>query len=284
MGAQYEQFSVQHNDEFHYISCRHAKVETQMFDPRKFQLDGQVALVTGAGAGIGKGIAEMFAGAGASVVVSDLKQETADAVAKGITDAGGKAVGLACNVTKEEDLQAAVQAAIDNFGSLTILVNNAGGGGPKPFDMPMDDFRWAYEINVFAPFRLTQIAVPHIEAAGGGAVLNISSMSAENKNVRMASYGSSKAAVSHLTRNIAFDLGPKNIRVNAIAPGAIRTHALATVLTPEVEQNMLKHTPIKRLGEPEDIAGAALYLCSPAAAWVSGQILTVSGGGVQELD
>ena len=150
--------------------------------------------------------------------------------------------------------------------------------------MPMDDFRWAYEINVFAPFHLTQLAVPHMEAAGGGAVLNISSMSAENKNVRMASYSSSKAAISHLTRNIAFDLGPKNIRVNGIAPGAIRTAALATVLTPEVEQTMLKHTPIKRLGEPEDIAGAALYLCSPAAKWVSGQILTVSGGGVQELD
>jgi 7-alpha-hydroxysteroid dehydrogenase len=103
-----------------------------MFDPAKFRLDGQVALVTGAGAGIGRGIAEMFAGAGASVVVSDLKKETADEVAKGITEAGGKAVGLACNVTKEEDLQAAVQAAIDNFGSLSILVNNAGGGGPSP--------------------------------------------------------------------------------------------------------------------------------------------------------
>jgi 7-alpha-hydroxysteroid dehydrogenase len=255
-----------------------------MFDPAKFRLDGQVALVTGAGAGIGRGIAEMFAGAGASVVVSDLKKETADEVAKGITEAGGKAVGLACNVTKEEDLQAAVQAAIDNFGSLSILVNNAGGGGPKPFDMPMDDFRWAYELNVFAPFRLTQLAVPaHGEGRrrrGAEHLVHVG----ENKNVRMASYSSSKAAISHLTRNIAFDLGPKNIRVNGIAPGAIRTDALATVLTPEVEQAMLKHTPIKRLGEPEDIAGAALYLCSPAAEWVSGQILTVSGGGVQELD
>ncbi len=255
-----------------------------MFDSSAFMLKDQVALVTGAGAGIGRGIAEMFAGAGAAVVVSDLKAETAQAVADAITQAGGKAVGLACNVTKEENLQAAVQTAIDQFGKLNILVNNAGGGGPKPFDMPMDDFRWAYEINVFAPFRLTQIAVPHMEAAGGGAVLNISSMSAENKNQRMASYSSSKAAISHLTRNIAFDLGPKNIRVNGIAPGAIRTDALATVLTPEIEQTMLKHTPIKRLGEPSDIAGAALYLCSPAANWVSGQILTVSGGGVQELD
>ncbi len=255
-----------------------------MFDPSLFTLDGQVALVTGAGAGIGRGIAEMFAGAGAAVVVSDLHAETAEAVAAEIEKAGGKAAGIACNVTREEDLRAAVQLAVDRFGGLTILVNNAGGGGPKPFDMAMEDFRWAYEINVFAPFRLTQLAVPHMEAAGGGAVLNISSMSAENRNQRMASYSSSKAAISHLTRNIAFDLGPKGIRVNGIAPGAIRTDALAKVLTPEIEQTMLRHTPIKRLGEPADIAGAALYLCSPAAAWVSGQILTVSGGGVQELD
>lgn len=260
------------------------KMDALVFDPQAFRLDKQVALVTGAGAGIGRGIAEMFAGAGAAVVVSDLNQDAADKVANGIVDSGGKAIGVACNVTKEADLEAAVQATIDNFGSLTILVNNAGGGGPRPFDMPMEDFRWAYELNVFAPFRLTQLAAPHMEAAGGGSVLNISSMSAENKNVRMASYGSSKAAISHLTRNIAHDLGSRNIRVNGIAPGAIRTAALATVLTPEVEQAMLKHTPIKRLGETRDIAGAALYLCSPAAAWVSGQILTVSGGGVQELD
>jgi 7-alpha-hydroxysteroid dehydrogenase len=100
----------------------------------------------------------------------------------------------------------------------------------------------------------------------------------------MASYGSSKAAVSHLTRNIAFDLGPKKITVNAIAPGAIKTDALATVLTPEIEKTMLKHTPLGRLGQPNDIAYAALFLCSPAARWVSGQVLTVSGGGVQELD
>ena len=249
-----------------------------------FGLGGQVAIVTGAGAGIGRGIAETFAAAGAAVVVSDLKPETAEAVAARIRAAGGRAIGVACDVTNEPAREALVSAALREFGALTILVNNAGGGGPKPFDMPLGTFIWAYELNVFSVFRLCQLSAPHIAASGGGAILNISSMSAENKNVRMASYASSKAAVSHLTRNIAFDLGPMGIRVNAIAPGAIRTDALATVLTPEVEKAMLKHTPLARLGEPSDIANAALFLCSPAAAWVSGQVLTVSGGGVQELD
>lgn len=255
-----------------------------MFDPAMFRLDGKVAIVTGAGAGIGRGIARMFAGAGAAVFVSDLKAESAEAVAAEIEAAGGRAVGLACNVTRNEDLSAVVDAAIATYGRLDILVNNAGGGGPKPFDMPMDDFRWAYELNVFSVFHLSQLAAPHMKAAGGGAILNITSMAGENKNQRMASYASSKAAENHLTRNIAFDLGPMGIRVNAIAPGAIKTDALATVLTPEIEKAMLKHTPLARLGEAEDIALAALFLCSPASAWVSGQILTVSGGGVQELD
>jgi 7-alpha-hydroxysteroid dehydrogenase len=177
-----------------------------------------------------------------------------------------------------------VNRTIAEFGKFTILINNAGGGGPKPFEMPMSDMRFAYELNLFSLFRLCQLAAPHMEQAGGGAIVNISSMSGENKNQRMASYGSSKAAVNHLTRNIAFDLGPKNIRVNAIAPGATQTQALSTVLTPEIEQRMLAHTPLKRLGKPDDMANAALFLCSPAANWISGQILTVSGGGFQELD
>lgn len=255
-----------------------------MFDPKQFRLDGEVALVTGAGAGIGRAIARVFAAAGAAVVVSDLKPEPAEVAAAEIAEAGGQAIGIGCNVTEEGDLQAAVRAAVDRFGALTILVNNAGGGGPKPFDMPIGDFRWAFELNLFSLFRLSQLAAPHMAAAGRGAILNISSMAGENRNARMTSYGSSKAAVNHLTRNMAFDLGPKGIRVNAIAPGAIRTEALASVLTPEIETAMLRHTPLGRLGQPQDIAHAALFLCSPASSWISGQILTVSGGGVQELD
>ncbi|OEE59955.1 7-alpha-hydroxysteroid dehydrogenase [Enterovibrio norvegicus FF-454] len=250
---------------------------------QQFSLEGQVAIVTGAAAGIGRRIAEVFADAGAAVVVSDLDMQAASDVAAAITDKGGKAVATACNVTKEEDLVALVETAMREFGKLTLLANNAGGGGPKPFDMPMKDFDWAYQINVYAPFRLMQLCAPVMQRAGGGAILNISSMAGENKNSQMASYGSSKAAVNHLTRNTAFDLGPMGIRVNAIAPGAIRTQALEKVLTPDIEKAMLTHTPLGRLGITDDIALAALFLCSPAAAWVSGQILTVSGGGSQEL-
>lgn len=255
-----------------------------MYDPSAFRLDDDICLVTGAGAGIGAAIAKTFAAAGARVVVSNRDLDGAKAVAAEIVAAGGHALGVACDVTDEKQCENAISAAASAFGGLTILVNNAGGGGPKPFDMPMSDFRWAYELNVFSLFRLTQIAAPLMEKAGHGAVLNISSMAGENKAERMASYASSKAATNHLTRNIAFDLGPRKIRVNAIAPGAIRTQALASVLTPEIERAMLTHTPLGRLGEPQDIANAALFLCSPAAAWISGQVLTVSGGGVQELD
>lgn len=254
------------------------------FDPNIFRIDGKVAIVTGAAAGIGRGIAELFAAAGASVVVSDLDADAAASAAEAIRCDGGIAAATACDVTRESALQALVDLAVEEFGGVDVLVNNAGGGGPKPFDMPMEDFEWAYRLNVFSLFRLTQLCAPQMRSRGGGAVVNISSMAGENTNSGMASYASSKAAVNHLTRNVAYDLGPMGIRVNAIAPGAIKTHALSTVLTPEIEKAMLAKTPLGRLGEPRDIAHAALFLCSPAAAWVSGQVLTVSGGGVQELD
>ena len=256
----------------------------KLYDPQLFTLKDQVVLVTGAGAGIGRAIAETFAAAGAAVMVRDLDQNTAVGVAAHIDKAGGRAAGMACDVTRETDLEGVVGETVARFGKLTILVSNAGGGGPKPFDMPMADFRRAFDLNVFSLFRLAQLAAPEMEKAGGGSILAITSMAGENKNRRMASYGASKAATNHLIRNIAFDLGPMGIRVNGIAPGATKTAALQSVLNDEIEQKMLAHTPINRLGEPADMANAALFLCSPAASWISGQILTVSGGGVQELD
>ncbi|MCX7564989.1 7-alpha-hydroxysteroid dehydrogenase [Sulfitobacter sp. F26169L] len=255
-----------------------------MYDQNHFRVEGDVALVTGAGAGIGRAIALTLGAAGAAVMVSDLERATAQTVADEITKSGGRAAATVCNITKEDDLTAVVSDTVKEFGKLTILVSNAGGGGPKPFDMPMGDFKRAYELNVFSLSRLAQLAAPEMEKAGGGAMLAITSMAGENKNREMASYGSSKAATNHLIRNIAFDLGPKGIRVNGIAPGATRTGALNSVLNDEIEKTMLQHTPIHRLGEPQDMANAALFLCSQAASWVSGQVLTVSGGGVQELN
>ena len=255
-----------------------------MYDANHFRLDGQVAVITGGGAGIGRAIAETFAAAGAAVLVSDRDAATATTVAEGITAKGGQAAAVVCDVTREEDLAQLIAQAVQRFGKLTILVSNAGGGGPKPFDMPMADFKRAFDLNLFSLFRLAQLAAPEMEKAGGGAMLAITSMAGENTNKRMAAYGSSKAATNHLIRNIAFDLGPKGIRVNGVAPGATRTDALESVLNDDILKTMLMHTPIQRLGEPQDMANAALFLCSPAASWISGQILTVSGGGVQELD
>jgi 7-alpha-hydroxysteroid dehydrogenase len=235
-------------------------------------LRGHVAVVTGAGAGIGRACAEALARAGAAVVAGDLDAAAADAAAAAIAAAGGEAAGARCDVTAEEDRAGLVALAVARFGKLSLLVSNAGGGGPQPFDMPLATFERAFQLNTFSAFRMTQLAAPHIEAAGGGSVVFITSMAGENRNHHMASYASSKAATNHLTRQLAFDLGPRGIRVNAVAPGAIRTAALAGVLTPGIEAAMLRRTPLGRLGEPADIANAVLFLASPMAAWISGQV------------
>lgn len=251
-----------------------------------FDLTGKVAIVTGGGNGIGKACCKMLADAGAAVVVSDLKMDDAQMVADQIINAGGRALAVSCNVTKDEDLVGLVEKTIAEFGAVHVLVNNAGGGGggqENPFKITVDDFAWVFKLNVFSAWRLSQLCVPHMKQAGYGSIINITSMSSVNKSPNMSAYAASKAAMNHMTCNLAHDFGPE-VRINAVGPGATKTAALASVLTPEIEAKMLAHTPIKRLGEASDIAGAVLYFAAPVSAWVSGQIVFVNGGGVQTLD
>lgn len=251
-----------------------------------FDLKDKVAIVTGGGNGIGKACCEMLSAAGASIVVSDLKLDDATAVAHSINERGGKALAVSCNVTKDEDLVNVTEKALQEFGAIHILVNNAGGGGggrENPFKISVDDFAWVFKLNVYSSWRLSQLCVPHMKAAGYGSIINITSMSSVNNSPNMSAYGSAKAAMNHMSSNLAHDFGPE-VRVNAVGPGATKTEALASVLTPEIEAKMLAHTPIKRLGEVEDVAGAVLYFAAPISEWVSGQTIFVNGGGVQTLD
>lgn len=251
-----------------------------------FDLTGKAAIVTGGGNGIGKACCEMLAEAGAAVAVSDLKLEDARRVADGIKAKGGQAIAVACNVTVDDELVNLVKKTVDEWGGVHILVNNVGGGGggrENPFKITVDDFAWVFKLNVFSAWRLSQLCVPHMKEAGYGSIINITSMSSVNKSPNMSAYAASKAAMNHMTCNLAHDFGPE-VRINAVGPGATKTAALASVLTPEIEEKMLAHTPIKRLGEVTDIAGAVLYFAAPVSEWVSGQVVFVNGGGVQTLD
>lgn len=252
-----------------------------------FDLKGKTAIVTGGAAGIGKASCEILAAYGANVVVSDYNLDAAKATAKEIVDAGGKAIAIDCDVTKDEALVNLVDKTVAEFGSIEILVNNVGGGGAgkeSPYEIDVAQFKKVYEMNVFSMWRLCQLVAPHMKKAGYGSIINMSSMASVNKSPKISAYASSKAAINHMTRNLAFDYGPDEIRINAIGPGAVRTHALSTVLTPEIEKRMLAHTPLKRLGEPVDIAGAVLYFAAPISSWTSGQVIFVNGGGEQTLD
>lgn len=252
-----------------------------------FDLSGKVAIVTGGGDGIGKGCCEMLAQAGASVVVSDINIENAEKVAKQIKDNGGKALSIVCNVLKDEDLVNLVETTVKEFGGVHILVNNAGGGGggrENPFKVDVAYFEKIFHLNLFSAWRLCQLVAPYMSKDKYGSIINITSMGSINKSPNMSAYASSKAALNHMAANLAFDYGPMGIRINNVGPGATRTHALSTVLTPEIEEKMLAHTPIKRLGEVSDITGAVLYFAAPISEWVSGQVLFVNGGGVQTLD
>ena len=252
-----------------------------------FDLSGKVAIVTGGGNGIGRASALMLAAYGAAVAIADLKLAAAEKVAAEIVAAGGKALALECNVLKDEDLVRVVERTTNELGGIHILVNNAGGGGAgreSPYKISLEQFERPFQINVFSAWRLSQLCAPHMQKGGYGSIINMSSMSSINKSPAISAYAASKAAINHMTANLAHDYGPAGIRVNAVGPGAVRTDALATVLTPEIEERMLSYTPIKRLGEAEDIAGAVLYFAAPISNWVSGQTLFVNGGGVQTLD
>ncbi len=252
-----------------------------------FDLSGKVAVVTGGGDGIGKGCCEILAAAGASVVVSDINVDKAREVADGITSSGGKAVAVKCNVLEDADLVNVVNVTVDTFGAINVLVNNAGmggGGRENPFKINVEYVERIYRINVFAPWRLCQLAVPKMKESGYGSIINITSISSIDKGPNMCVYSSSKAALNHLVANLAYDFGPYGVRINNVGPGATNTPALASILTPELEEQMLRRTPIRRLGEVADIAQAVLYLASPASGWVSGQVLFVNGGGDQTLD
>ena len=223
-----------------------------------FDLSGKVAVVTGGGDGIGKGSCEILAAAGASVVVSDISVEKARGVADAINAAGGSATAVACNVLEDADLV----NLIDTAAYMERI----------------------YRINVFAPWRLCQLAVPEMGKSGYGSIINITSVSSINKEANMCVYSSSKAAMNHLAANLAYDFGPYGVRINCVGPGATRTGALESVLTPEIEAKMLRRTPIRRLGEVSDIVRTVLFFASPASAWISGQVLFVNGGGEQTLD
>lgn len=249
-------------------------------------LTGKTALITGAGNGIGKASALILAQHGANVVCSDLRLEDAELTAKEAEKFGVKALAVKCDVTNESDLEQVVAETVKAFGGVEILVNNAGGGGGgrEKFDtLTRQYIEKIYSLNVFSIYKLSQLCAPYMEKAQYGSIINISSMAGQMASPNMSVYGSSKGAVNQLTRYMAKDLGPY-IRVNAIAPGAIKTNALASVLTEEKEQAMLKNTPLKSLGLAEDIAMGVLYFASPMARWTNGQILAINGGGEQSLD
>lgn len=197
---------------------------------------------------------------------------------------GGKAIAVECNVLNESDLQALIDATVAEYGKINILVNNAGlggGGRENPFKIDLDYVRRIYAINVFAPWQLSKLAAPLMQKAGYGSIVNITSMSSIDKEPNMNVY---KATLNAMAANLAYDLGPLGVRINNVGPGATRTAALNSILTQQIEEAMLKHTPIRRLGEVADIAHAVLFFAAPISAWISGQVLFVNGGGDQTLD
>ena len=246
-----------------------------------FSLQGKVAVITGSSRGIGKSIAQLMASAGATVVVSSRKQEACESVAEEIRAAGYQAIAVPCNVSRPADMDTLISTVNERLGRIDALVLNAA---VNPYMGPMleiDDSAWhrTLDANVGGVLQMCQRVIPGMAERGGGAVIIVSSIAGLKGTSALGAYAVSKAADMQMARNLADEWGHANIRVNCIAPGLTRTDmARALWENPERLSQALKGYPLGRIGEPEDIAGAALYLASPAGAFVTGQTIVVDGG------
>lgn len=245
----------------------------------RFRLDDKVVIVTGAGRGIGAAIARTYAEVGANLVLAARTEAQLEEVAADVRASGGEALVLPCDVSELDVLDNLVDRTVEAFGGVDVVVNNAGGSMPRPFlDTSVRAFEKAFHFNVTTAFRLTQLAVPHMLDREGASVVNISSAIGRMSDRGFAAYGTAKGALTHLTRLLAADLAPR-VRVNGIAVGSVATSALQVVLdSDEIHDEMVARTPLKRLGDPTDIAAAALWLASPAGSWVTGKVVEVDGG------
>ncbi|MGP4028417.1 SDR family oxidoreductase [Actinomadura sp. 3N407] len=245
----------------------------------RFRIDGSVAVVTGAGRGIGAAAAVALAQAGADVLISARTEEQLGKVAAEIEAAGRRALIVASDLSDPDAAAELAARAADGLGRLDIVVNNMGGAMPASFlETKPRHLENAFQFNVSTAHALTRAAVPHLLESGAGSVVNISSVMGRIAGRGYLAYGSAKAALAHYTRLAAFDLAPR-VRVNAISVGSIATSALDIVMTSdELRTEMERKTPLHRVGDPEDVAAAVLYLASPASAYTTGALLRVDGG------